>query len=147
IMLPQGEFRKLLTSDTENQEAILRRLFQTERYQKMHQHMKEKIDRKKAKLDASKQRLSYYIESIENQIPKRETSAIYNVLQYKSPSATQVIEALHEDRAYLEKDSEEIKQLYYEGSQAYNGKQEIYRESTMLNDRFIELDTYKIDYN
>lgn len=146
IMLPQGEFRKLLTSDTENKEAILRRLFQTERYQKMHQHMKEKIDRKKAKLDASKQRLSYYIESIENQIPKRETSAIYNVLQYESPSATQVIEALQEERAYLEKENQEIEQHFYQASQAYNGKQEKYREAKMLNDKFIELDTYEKDY-
>src|SRR5699024_6298666 len=130
IMLPQGEFRKLLTSDTENKEAILRRLFQTERYQKMHQHMKEKIDRKKAKLDASKQRLSYYIESIENQIPKRETSAIYNDLQYESPSATQVIEALQEERASLEKENKEK-----------------YRDAKMLKDKFIELDTYEKDYN
>src|SRR5699024_2212031 len=58
IMLPQGEFRKLLTSDTENKEAILRRLFETERYQAMHQNMKEKIDTKKEELNASKQRLS-----------------------------------------------------------------------------------------
>src|SRR5699024_11337351 len=32
VMLPQGEFRKLLTSETENKEAILRRRFKTERY-------------------------------------------------------------------------------------------------------------------
>src|SRR5699024_8557627 len=31
--------------------------------------------------------------------------------------------------------------------QAYNGKQEKYREAKMLNDKFIELDTYEKDYN
>src|SRR5690625_177778 len=44
VMLPQGEYRKLLTSETENKEAILRRLFKTERYQAMNVMLKEKKD-------------------------------------------------------------------------------------------------------
>src|SRR5690606_8482568 len=32
VMLPQGEFRKLLTSQTENKEEILRKIFKTDRY-------------------------------------------------------------------------------------------------------------------
>ena len=35
VMLPQGEFRKLLTSETENKEEILRRIFKTDRYKLM----------------------------------------------------------------------------------------------------------------
>lgn len=147
IMLPQGEFRKLLTSDTENKEAILRRLFQTERYQAMHQNMKEKIDTKRAELDASKQRLSYYIESVENQIPKREESAIYHVLQYESPSAIQVIEALQEEQAHFEEENQKIEKHYHQASQTYNAKQETYRKAKMLNDKFIELDMYEKNYN
>src|SRR5699024_762374 len=42
VMLPQGEFRKLLTSETENKEDILRRIFKTERYRKMNDILKEK---------------------------------------------------------------------------------------------------------
>ncbi|HLQ95450.1 MAG TPA: SMC family ATPase [Pseudogracilibacillus sp.] len=146
IMLPQGEFRKLLTSDTENKEAILRRLFETERYQAMHQNMKEKIDTKKEELNASKQRLSYYIESIENQLPKREDSAIYEVLQYDSPSALQVIKALEDEQVYFQKKNQEIEINYHQASQAYNKKQEEYRKAKTLNDKFVELDSYKKEY-
>lgn len=146
IMLPQGEFRKLLTSDTENKEAILRRLFETERYQAMHQNMKGKIDAKKAELNASKQRLSYYIESIENQLPKRPDSVIYEVLQYDSPSTIQVIQALRDEQDYFQKEIQEIERNYNQASQAYQRKQEEYQKTKTLNDRFIELDTYKKEY-
>lgn len=47
VMLPQGEFRKLLTSDTENKEEILRRLFRTAHYKYMNELLREK----KAKLE------------------------------------------------------------------------------------------------
>src|SRR5699024_3688613 len=55
-------------------------------------------------------------------------------------------EALQEELAYLEKENQEIEQHFYKASQAYNGKQEKYREAKMLNDKFIELDTYEKDY-
>src|SRR5699024_1534086 len=44
VMLPQGEFRKLLTSQTDNKEAILRRLFKTESYKLISERLKQKKD-------------------------------------------------------------------------------------------------------
>lgn len=42
VMLPQGEFRKFLTSSTDQKEVILRKLFRTERFQKMTDYLREK---------------------------------------------------------------------------------------------------------
>lgn len=42
VMLPQGEFRKLLTSETENKEEILRRIFKTDRYKLMRELLDQK---------------------------------------------------------------------------------------------------------
>lgn len=42
VMLPQGEFRKFLTSSTDQKELILRKLFRTERFQKMTDYLREK---------------------------------------------------------------------------------------------------------
>src|SRR5699024_6878562 len=39
VMLPQGEFRKLLTSETRNKEAILRQIFKTEKYRKLNDRL------------------------------------------------------------------------------------------------------------
>lgn len=45
VMLPQGEFRKLLTSDTDNKEEILRRIFRTELYERLENRFQQKIVR------------------------------------------------------------------------------------------------------
>src|SRR5699024_9900851 len=42
VMLPQGEFRKLLTSETETKEEILRRLFKTDSYKQMGELLRQK---------------------------------------------------------------------------------------------------------
>lgn len=41
LMIPQGEFRKLLTSDSKDKEVILQRLFHTEMYKRIEEKLKE----------------------------------------------------------------------------------------------------------
>ncbi|MED1201883.1 AAA family ATPase [Heyndrickxia acidicola] len=41
LMIPQGEFRKLLVSDSKDKEAILQRLFHTQLYKRIEDHLKE----------------------------------------------------------------------------------------------------------
>ncbi|MDE3838677.1 ATP-dependent dsDNA exonuclease [Bacillus methanolicus] len=41
VMIPQGEFRKLLTSDSKEKEVILQRLFHTEIYKRIEEKLKE----------------------------------------------------------------------------------------------------------
>ncbi|MCJ8006378.1 AAA family ATPase [Lederbergia wuyishanensis] len=41
LMIPQGEFRKLLTSDSKEKEAILQKLFHTELYKQIEEKLKE----------------------------------------------------------------------------------------------------------
>src|SRR5690625_492026 len=72
VMLPQGEFRKLLTSDTENKEAILRKLFKTERYVKMNDILKEKKEDAAMRFQNEETMMEHHIESIRQQLEKRE---------------------------------------------------------------------------
>ncbi|WP_409253867.1 AAA family ATPase [Bacillus sp. SCS-153A] len=44
LMIPQGEFRKLLTSDSKDKEGILQRLFHTEFYKTIQDRLKEESD-------------------------------------------------------------------------------------------------------
>lgn len=46
VMLPQGEFRKLLTSSTDNKEEILRKIFRTEKYEHLEQLVAQKYKQK-----------------------------------------------------------------------------------------------------
>ena len=53
VMLAQGEFRKLLTADTETRETIFRKLFGTARYEEMQERLAEesrKLERANAKV-------------------------------------------------------------------------------------------------
>lgn len=44
LMIPQGEFRKLLTSDSKDKELILQRLFHTEIYKRVEEKLKEEAN-------------------------------------------------------------------------------------------------------
>lgn len=51
LMIPQGEFRKLLISDSKEKESILQRLFHTELYKKMEETLKEQAGSLKKKVE------------------------------------------------------------------------------------------------
>ncbi|SEN24364.1 exonuclease SbcC [Mesobacillus persicus] len=52
LMIPQGEFRKLLTSDSKDKEVILQRLFHTEIYKKVEERLKEEATELKKHVEA-----------------------------------------------------------------------------------------------
>ncbi|MEK3886804.1 SMC family ATPase [Bacillus sp. FSL K6-3431] len=53
LMIPQGDFQKLLTSDSKEKEVILQRLFRTELYKQIEEKLKEKSSLLKKEVDAS----------------------------------------------------------------------------------------------
>lgn len=60
LMIPQGEFRKLLTSDSKDKEIILQRLFHTEIYKRVEDKLKEEA--------------SVLKKSVEDQVEKRNNA-------------------------------------------------------------------------
>ncbi|MET3698811.1 exonuclease SbcC [Bacillus oleivorans] len=53
LMIPQGEFRKLLTSDSKDKEVIMQRLFHTETYKRIEEKLKEKAQESKLKIEGT----------------------------------------------------------------------------------------------
>lgn len=100
VMLPQGEFRKLLTSDTDNKEEILRRIFRTglyekleERFQRKHRELQDTLREEKATQDV-------YVKQAEETLPRREESALWTALAQPFRSSAQVMEGLAREAAY-----------------------------------------------
>lgn len=100
VMLPQGEFRKLLTSDTDNKEEILRRIFRTglyekleEKFQRRHRELQDTLKQEKATQDV-------YVKQAEETLPKREGSALTVALLQPYRSSAQVMEGLTQEAAY-----------------------------------------------
>jgi DNA repair protein SbcC/Rad50 len=53
LMIPQGEFRKLLTSDSKDKEVILQRLFHTELYKLIQEGLKKEADELRKTVEAA----------------------------------------------------------------------------------------------
>ncbi|MFC5529386.1 AAA family ATPase [Cohnella yongneupensis] len=100
VMLPQGEFRKLLTSDTDNKEEILRRIFRTglyeqieERFQRRHRELQDTLKQEKAMQDV-------YVKQAEETLPKRDDGALTLALAQPYRSSAQVMDGLTQEAGY-----------------------------------------------
>lgn len=140
VMLPQGEFRKLLTSETENKEAILRRLFQTERYGQMNTILKEKKAMVQQQFVKEQEALTHHIESIHTIIGRREDSQLFSLLDQEYYHAGQVLEAMQEERIYLQEKIQIKKQLYTDALSQFEQTQTTYHKAIALNEQFDELE-------
>ncbi|WP_080846313.1 AAA family ATPase [Cytobacillus gottheilii] len=64
LMIPQGEFRKLLTSDSKDKELILQRLFHTELYKRIEEVLKEEASQLKKAVEKRLEERSQAIQQI-----------------------------------------------------------------------------------
>jgi len=94
VMLPQGEFRKLLTSDTDNKEEILRRIFRTELYERLENRFQTKNRALQDQLKEAKATLNAYMKQVQEALPERENSKLVETFKQEVYSATQVTDAL-----------------------------------------------------
>ncbi|WP_193064352.1 AAA family ATPase [Oceanobacillus oncorhynchi] len=142
VMLPQGEFRKLLTSDTENKEEILRRLFRTAHYKYMNELLREK----KAKLEKENQRILNRMEQLRTQIfslDLPDEAEIRELADREHVNTNQIIEALEtelkkNEAVYTEEDAH-----YKEATKQQELTQNHLFQVKQINERFLELETYQ----
>jgi exonuclease SbcC len=139
VMLPQGEFRKLLTSDTENKEDILRRIFRTSLYQRL----EEKFYLKQRELkDAHKEavsRVDIYLKQVQETLPLREDGALARTLAQEHYSAAQVADGLAEEIAHYGRLAESGETRKRQLAEQLERREEELRAALVLNGRFAEL--------
>lgn len=137
VMLPQGEFRKLLTSETDNKEEILRRIFKTEPYKMISERLKHKRDAAKDAYGLEEQVLNSHLRSIESSLPERE-SELFEVLGREQRNIYQILSALElETVFYKEKIADD--QIQHETLyKKHQEKLEGYHEAKKWNGRFDE---------
>ncbi|RPF53307.1 AAA family ATPase [Aquisalibacillus elongatus] len=139
VMLPQGEFRKLLTSKTENKEEILRRIFQTYPYQDIAERLKEKRRQAEEAFSKIEQQREHYVAEIQSKLPEREGSKLTHVLSQEHFNMNQLVGALEDELEFYQN---EIKVKGEEKTKASNYAQTMqdrYQKAKVLNERFEEL--------
>ena len=133
IMLPQGEFRKLLTSQTENKEAILRKIFKTERYGEIAKKLEDKKQVAETEAKMAKAMRDQYIDQISGALPLRE-SLLFERLQNHA-NVYQIMQALDEEKSYYEQKTITDEAHYENCFKAHNDMQEKCIEGEKRNER------------
>ncbi len=141
VMLPQGEFRKLLTSQSENKEAILRKIFKTDRYGKMAKLLEAK--KLKAESDARtvKAMRDSYIEQISGALPLRE-SELFTAIQGHS-NIYQIGEALEAEALFYTQEKADHHIHYEKAKEVYQFENEKYIAAKAINDQLEALELAK----
>ena len=141
VMLPQGEFRKLLTSQSENKEAILRKIFKTDRYGKMARVLEEKKQKAESDARAVKAMRDSYIEQISGALPRRE-SELFNVLQGHS-NIYQIGEALEAEALFYAQEKADHHTHYEKAKEIFQVENEKYIAAKSINDQLDALEIAK----
>lgn len=135
VMLPQGEFRKLLTSETENKEDILRKIFKTGLFKSMAERLNEKRVEAQKQFDFEKRERDLTIKNLEKTIPRRENSLLTNVFDQESYNTHQVLEALDQEISYYKEEQGKQQQKVADSSLSFQEKTVYYHEAKSTNER------------
>mgnify|MGYP001217447467 CR=1 FL=1 len=140
VMLPQGEFRKLLTSDTENKEEILRRIFRTHLFKYVAEYLNEKRRGVQAACELAKRDLDMQMVNLRLALAEREGSELRRVLDEEHYNAFQVLEALESEIRYYEEEKLSRKAKLEEETKRQKERVEKLHQAAALNAKFDELD-------
>ncbi|PFM41301.1 AAA family ATPase [Bacillus cereus] len=110
VMLPQGEFRKLLTSETENKEEILRRIFKTDRYKLMRELLDQKRKQWKDVLQEKQKERELYFRNV-FKLPIRDGALLETLIEQEHVNTHQVVAALEQETICY---NAEVEQLHIE---------------------------------
>ncbi|WP_407269888.1 AAA family ATPase [Radiobacillus sp. PE A8.2] len=147
VMLPQGEFRKLLTSETENKEDILRRIFKTEPYKYISEKLKTKKQLAEKSFQQELQQRDSYVKRVVATLPEREDSALFQVMEQAHYNINQVVAGLDEEVHYYEQQITANDTKYKDAYQKHDQNQTEYHKAKAVNERFQSLDEKKASYN
>lgn len=138
VMLPQGEFRKLLTSSTDNKEDILRKIFRTEQFEQLEQiagaqykGMQEKV---KDQLSVQWSTIGH----IGDHLPMREESLMWNVFQQEQRNVYQVIEALGEEEQFYKNQQLAIEQQKIDQAEMLSTARKALQEAGQNNEKLAQ---------
>lgn len=135
VMLPQGEFRKLLTSDSTNKEVILRKIFKTDRFSAMTKKLDTKRKEAEKDLERAQQLKEHLLGQIAGALPTRN-STLFTCISHNTDNMHQLKNALEEEQFFYNA-SIQTEQLRYDEAFAHHQKeQEYYSMAKALNEQF-----------
>jgi exonuclease SbcC len=140
VMLPQGEFRKLLTSNSDDKEKIFRKIFRTDRFYDAAGRIDQLRSEQRKVYEREENGMKFYMNNVFEQLGKRADAALTEVFaQEQGYNAMQVKTALAEEIQYYEtqvgKAQTELNTLLL----SVEKTQTAYHEAQVWNEKFARL--------
>ncbi|MGN5649101.1 AAA family ATPase [Bacillus sp. Brlt_9] len=146
VMLPQGEFRKLLTSETENKEEILRRIFKTNRYKLMRELLDQKRKQWKDVLQEKQKERELYFRNV-FKLPIRDGSLLETLVEQEHVNTHQVVEALEQETDVYKAEVEQLQVEQEVQTKQLKDAETRFHAAKSLNEKFIDLQQKNEKYN
>ncbi|AOY15773.1 exonuclease [Bacillus sp. ABP14] len=146
VMLPQGEFRKLLTSETENKEEILRRIFKTDRYKLMRELLDQKRKQWKDVLQEKQKERELYFRNV-FKLPIRDGALLETLVEQDHVNTHQVVEALEQETAAYKAEVEQLQVEQDIQTKQLKDAETRFHVAKSVNEKFIDLQQKNEKYN
>ncbi|PFB31773.1 exonuclease [Bacillus cereus] len=146
VMLPQGEFRKLLTSETENKEEILRRIFKTDRYKLMRELLDQKRKQWKDVLQEKQKERELYFRNV-FKLPIRDGALLETLVEQEHVNTHQVVEALEQETDVYKAEVEQLQVEQEVQTKQLKDAETRFHASKSINEKFIDLQQKNKKYN
>lgn len=146
VMLPQGEFRKLLTSETENKEEILRRIFKTDRYKLMRELLDQKRKQWKDVLQEKQKERELYFRNV-FKLPIRDGALLETLVEQEHVNTHQVVEALEQETAVYKAEVEQLQVEQDVQTKQLKDAETHFHAAKSVNEKFIDLQQKNEKYN
>ncbi|HDR4520175.1 TPA: SMC family ATPase [Bacillus cereus] len=146
VMLPQGEFRKLLTSETENKEEILRRIFKTDRYKLMRELLDQKRKQWKDVLQEKQKERELYFRNV-FKLPIRDGAILETLVEQEHVNTHQVVEALEQETAVYKAEVEQLQVEQDVQTKQLKDAETRFHVAKSVNEKFIDLQQKNEKYN
>ncbi|MBH0346968.1 AAA family ATPase [Bacillus pacificus] len=146
VMLPQGEFRKLLTSETENKEEILRRIFKTDRYKLMRELLDQKRKQWKDVLQEKQKERELYFRNV-FKLPIRDGALLETLVEQEHVNTHQVVEALEQETAVYKAEVEQLQVEQDVQTKQLKDAETRFHVAKSVNEKFIDLQQKNEKYN
>lgn len=157
VLLPQGEFRKLLVSDTKEKEEILRKIFRTELYEKVSETLNSERKKMESHFNNLKQKIVIKLEVIEKLLSEKGIQLsddtqinLHLVNDILTEHITSIIDDLKrlEESEKIQKSQLEAMQQKLFSAQAHNKNidrlHELNELLTMLKEQELEIEDKKL---
>ncbi|SEH80158.1 exonuclease SbcC [Halobacillus karajensis] len=156
IMIPQGEFRKLISENSKEREEILQRIFKTEFFAQLTDYFKKQakdleseINQFEWKIEREKEKINWG-EEADEELEFQELSKVRERLQQRIIKQEKMVLEEEDQVKHLQQKTDHLQELYYKAKQLqdlFEEKEQLSVEKQKLDENQEKIQELKKEYS